>query len=234
MQKHLIILLFPVLLCSGCFVSEEDTMAAIQYSRKEDDQMHHYRPVHKEHSDWMIAESGKNLTIHAGKERIKVSARKNPDRILVRKNSVIIGQLEKTDDGAKYIDIKNGDILFEMHCKSSGIPASIEGAMTKIEIKNSQNSWIYHTDSFENAENEQFIVRKLHDRNRYSIAPKNSAQYAGICDGSNLQPNTTCDGTELESPFSSCGILVFHSDGLPLEQRAAASWFLSKDLLKCD
>ena len=137
MRKHLIALLFPVLLCSGCFVSEEDTMTAIQYSRQEDDQMHHYRPVHKDHSDWMIAESGKTLTIHAGKERIKLSIRKNPDRVLIRKNRVIIGQIETTEHGAKYNDLKGGDSTLEMHCTSSGIPASMEDAITTVEIKTS-------------------------------------------------------------------------------------------------
>ncbi|GEM_PF-6162862 len=233
-MKHIWSLLFPVFLCTGCLVTEEETHSAIEYSRIEDAQLLHYRPVHRDNANWMIAGAGKTMTVHAGNERIKLSVRHNPDRIVIRKNGTLVGQVEKTEFGAKYNAFNGNDNPLLIQCISAGSAAQANLDMTKIEIKNDKTNFIYRIDNQEHAEDNQYEVRKLNYNNRYSIAPvKNSKLYIESCHHGS-ESNNICGGTELESPFSPVGVLVFHSELLPLEQRAAVAWFLTKNLLKCN
>ncbi|MBO4351178.1 MAG: hypothetical protein J6A01_09575 [Proteobacteria bacterium] len=226
-------LLFPIFLCTGCLVTEEETMSAIEYSRLEDAQLHHYRPVHRNNPNWMIAGSGKTMTIHAGNDRVKLSVRRNPDRIVIRKNGAVIGQLETTEHGAKYKSFNNAEKTFDIHCIVSAAPSQGDSAVTKVELKNDKETSIYRMDGQDVAEDNQYEVRKLNYNNRYSISlVKNSKLYAESCHGSGN--NKTCQGTELESPFSAVGTLIFHSDSLPLELRSAAAWLLTRKMMKCD
>ena len=133
-MKRFWALLFPAFLCTGCLVTEEETMSAIEYSRLEDAQLHHYRPVHRNNANWMISGAGKTMTLHAGNERVKLSLRHNPDRIVIRKNGAVIGQLETTEHGAKYKLFNGTESTFEIHCISSGTPSQGDAAVTKVEM----------------------------------------------------------------------------------------------------
>ena len=227
-MKRLLVLLFPVFLCSGCIITEEDTHSAIEYSRMEDAQMHHYRPVHKDHADWTLTGTGKTLTLNAGQERIKLSVRKNPDRVLIRQSGTLTGQIERTDTGAKFTALKGETKPFEVSCQN----AAGGNQEKSVEIKTNGNTLIYRIDAQGNAVNTDYEVRKLNYNHRYSIAPQKTANPpAESC--SNTDPSNTCHGTELESPFSAVGTLIFHSDQLPLAQRTAAAWFLTR-ILKCE
>lgn len=226
-MKRLLFLLFPVFLCSGCIITEDDTLSAIDYSRMEDAQMHHYRPIHKDHADWGLTGTGKTLTLNAGQERLKFSVRHNPDRILIRQSGTITGQLEKTDSGARFTALKGDSFPFELAClENAG-----DSHEKRVEIRSNGNVLIYRVDAQGNAVNGEYEVRKLNYNHKYSIAPKSSDNSpAESC--ANTDPSNTCHGTEVESPFSAVGTLIFHSDQLPLPQRTAAAWFLTR-MLKC-
>ncbi len=200
---------------TGCF-SEEEAMSAIDYVRQGENQMRHYRPVHRLHKDWSIAESGKTLTVRSDTENIRLSVRTN-ERIVIRKQGNIVANIEKTQEGAKLTFASDSTTQkpLEVICVQSHI----------VETRYDGLSKQYRIDENGDASSATMLVKKIQGtKHRYSIAPKD-AQAA---------VNDSCKGEELESPFSSVGTLVFHDDEIPLWARSGLAWFLTKIQSECD
>lgn len=200
------------LLFVGCMPSEPE-ISASQLARTPENQTRHYRPVHRMHPDWSISELGKTLTVRS-ESNIKLSARRNPDRVIIRENGTIIGRIEHTHTGAHYVSAQIGPQQpIEFHCLSHH----------EAEFRARDRIDNYQLTAT-GASNDSFELTKLSARHRYSIVPR-SAHDAHVY---------ACDGTELESPFSSFGTLIFHADDLPLPPRAALAWYLTYFEQNCE
>lgn len=204
---------FSALLFVGCMPISEPEISASQLAAMPENQTLHYRPVHRNHEDWSISQLGKTLTIHADK-RIKLNVRRNPNRVLIRENGNIIGHIESTQNSIHYIPaLDEQPQNIEFHCLSH---------------KNAQLSAHEQLNNYQMTEtgavNNDFELTKQTARRRYSIATRHDPN-----------ANTeSCNGTELESPFSPFGTLIFHTDTLPLAPRAGLAWYLTYFNISCE
>lgn len=200
-----LIFLIPALLITGCMASEPEISAA-QLAAQPENQTRHFRPVHRNQTDWSISKLGKTLKIQAD-TNIKLSVRTQPNRVLIRESGTITGQIEQSESGANFITEQNNTTTsLDFRCLSHH--------EAQVTYKNVTE--IYQITQ-SGAQNQHFEVARLPNRNRFSItaAPSDDAD------------TETCKGTEIESPFNALGTLVFHADDIPLPTRAALAWYLT-------
>ena len=118
-MKRLLGCLILTCLLAGCYGEESDTLSPSEYARLRDSQFRHYRPIHWQHRDWIAAESGRTLTLTADGIHIRLSARHNPDRVVIRENGVIIGSVEKSEDGAVFVPASGVSSTSSLFCLES-------------------------------------------------------------------------------------------------------------------
>ena len=201
-MKRILPCLLTAFMLAGCFNDGSETFSAIEYSRQGDNEMRHYRPIHRTHRDWSIAESAKTLTIKAD-QHIRLSVRTNPDRVIVRKGGVIIGYIDKTPDGAQFTPVQGDKPTSTLFCRTSHIINLTAGDRTL--------SWTFDDEG--NASSKSLQLKTI-GRHRFSVTEN--------------KPNSqdTCEGVEIESPFSAIGTLVFQEESTP--EMAGYAWFLTK------
>jgi hypothetical protein len=200
------------LLFLGCMPSEPE-ISATQLASIPENQTRHYRPVHHAKPDWSISKLGNTLTVYAD-SRIKLSARRNPNRIVIRENGNIMGHIEQTQTGAQFTPIQDApQQAIEFHC--------LKHHEAKLIANNTHDAYqITETGAINNG----FELTKQSARYRYTIASRNSEE----------TQTDTCCGNELESPFSPFGTLIFHADTLPMAPRAGLAWYLTYFNLSCE
>lgn len=170
----------------------------------EDSQTRHYRPVHPAHPEWSIGELGRSLTIYADDIRVKVSARR-PESVVLRQNGLISGRIVRVEHGARF----DGPNALEFQCITRDSAHIVTDGVT-IPIRRTQAG--LSTPRLE--------IRKLADKRRYSLTEHIDAE--------------SCEGHELELPFSTLGALIFSIDDLPLAQRAGLAWYVTRFPVACE
>ncbi len=205
-MKRIFPCLLITLMLTGCFADVSDTTSAIEYSRQGDNEMRHYRPIHRTQREWSIAESAKTLTVKAGKDHLRLSVR-TPDRIVVRKGGIIVGNVVKTEDGAQYVPINSESPASSISCRSTH--------QIQISDNKRQISWTFDDEG--NASSGNLFLKTI-GHHRFSVAQKTSQNDSA----------QTCEGVEIESPFSAIGTLVFQEEKWDLAELAGYAWFLTK------
>lgn len=203
-MKHFLPCIFIAITLTGCF-DTSDTLSAIEYSRQGENEMRHYRPIHRTQREWSMAESAKLLNIKAGKDHLRLSVRTNSDRIVVRKAGVIAGNIEKTEDGARYIPVGSETPSSTLYCRTSHV----------LQLKTDKREIAWNFDDQGNASTNHLQIKTI-GKHRFSVSDKNA------------QNGETCEGVEVESPFTATGTLMFQESDIPVEELAGYAWFVTK------
>jgi hypothetical protein len=195
-------------LLSGCFV-EEPKPSAVDYVRLESNQTHHYRPIHKTHTDWSAQKMGKNLTMRSDGSSIKLSARYAPDQVLIRKSGEIVGTVESADN---MIQIR---LSSQAVAQQEQITLRCMGNETAI-LTDKGFSQSYKLGDHQ-AATTSLSARELSDPRRIAVYDT---------DDLNADPNQ-CKGIQIDSPFNAMGTLIFHEERVALEFRSALAWYVT-------
>ena len=223
-MKYLTLCFLSLTLLVGCGNSDPRP-SAVDYLTPEDNQTHHYRPIHKDYPLWTFAQLGNTLTLRTGDSSIKLSVRRNPNQVIIRKSGKILGHIENNGGGAqmKYA-IASADRL-ELNCLDPG----------KFETFNGSNHVSYTLENKRAVATNGLSIQTIPRAGRFTITAATPPKSPNTCNpdvGDDAKDNTnspnTCDGIELESPFSMAGTLLFQDDSLPLPERAALAWFITR------
>lgn len=205
-MKCLFVCLILTCFLTGCYYDDGNAVSPSEYVRLRESQFHHYRPIHRQYKDWTAAESGKTMTLTADGMHIRLSVRSNPARIVIRKNGTIIGSVEKSPDGAVFVPTLPSSVpVPSLFCRES----------RKMHLMSGKHAFTLVFDENSAASN-KLQVNRIHGH-RYSI--------------SDIVPaasNETCKGTEIESPFSAAGTLIFYDEEVELPIRMGFAWFVTR------
>ena len=240
-MKRLLFILIPIISLSGCMV-EEDHTSALDPIRQEDYQTRHYRPVYKDNSSWSIDELGKNITLKTGDKQIKVSTRYtsgqpvvimrdniydtithilpvwDPLYMVIRTDGYIMGYVQSSNRSVEVYTISNSDSATEQshrivfQCDTSRQQATI---ITPLKT-------IHYSIKPDEVSDHVFTVKKQTARRQYAVM-----------NTLNSSESQTSLGKELESPFNTIGMMVFHTDDIPLPERTALAWYLTVTHTNC-
>ena len=205
-MKRLLVCLILTCLLAGCYNDDSEILSPIEYSRMMDNQYRHYRPIHWQHKEWTAAESGRTMTLKADDTRIRLSVRQNPPRIVIRQNGVIIGAVEKTEDGAVFVPVAKSTAL---------APTLICRGFPKLNLVSGDHAFALVFD--ENSASSANLQVNHIQGHKYSVSEKLPTV-----------ANEICTGTEIESPFSAAGTLIVHDEEIELPVRMAFAWFVTR------
>ena len=104
-MKRLVFIMLSAVLFTGCFADEEEP-SALDYASLESNQTHHLRPIHQLHDDWSAQRLGRTLTIRSNEPSIRLSVRRNPNRVIIRQNGSIVGSVESQDGVVRVVSVQ--------------------------------------------------------------------------------------------------------------------------------
>ncbi len=202
------------LLLAGCF-AEEPKPSAVDYARVESNQTHHYRPIHRDNTSWSARRLGKTLTVRTGDGTIKLTVRRDPDKVLMRLGGVVVGSVAKNGNGIQVSSSLTAGAIspVSLNCTGRNTAALVDnGTVIRYRLEPAL------------AAGDRLSVRDLEDPHRTTIY--DTADF-------NANPES-CIGTELDSPFNATGTLIFHEDRVLLASRAALAWYVTVFGFGCD
>lgn len=207
MMWRAIVLTILAAALSSCSHSSSDGFG-FSALRQDENQTRHYRPVHPHHENWVIRKLGNTFTLKGGDERIKVSMR--ADSAVIRRSGIIVGKIVRDDDLFSYVSVDDRNPTDTLHVQCQKHRADVISDHA-VDVFLSQNNGI---------EGRFIKIRKLPQKNKYSVVTKNS--YSDMC-----------DGIPVESPFNPLGLAIFNLDHLPLHTRMGMAVFVTKRGTSC-
>ncbi len=195
--------------CVACsaFSDEDSDLSAL---RSESNQTYHFRPVHPDHDDWMIARLGRTLTLKNADVRVKISFRGKT--AVVRRDGVVVGRVAANDEFiAVYRPVDDDEQIDAIRLRCHGRHAEIFGQSAVYAFRTTSGG----------IAGKYLEIRKLPQKHRYSVIKRSKR-------------GETCDGFSLETPFSALGLAVFLIDDIPIHQRMGMAAHITKNNVVCD
>lgn len=176
---------------------------------REERMTHHYHPVSASHDNLSIGKIGRNLKLRASGISIKISPRRDPNRVLIRKSGCIIGSIAQHANTISFIPNPSASSP-----DTTAPPLDFRCLPGSRAMMNSGDTTAEFDIAPHAISTPAFVVRPLPAAHRYILSPTSANSQA-------------CHGHPLESPFSLLGTAVFNSAAFPLATRAALAWYLT-------
>lgn len=237
-QISLLILLLLSTSCMGRERMRQQRQEAGE-SKKIVDTARHYRPIHHEHRDWRIRQSGKRFELKTKDQRLVFSLRQGDaiyysapyldnkadaemyipkhdgQRIVIRQTGSIISEIVSNDAGIYYIDRQLEQI--EQSPKAKYFARCLE--KDRFEVLHPEQSLFFDFNARE-ASSKNRVFRQISKR-KQSVAPID--QTDGSC----------CNDSELDTPLSPLGTAILYSEELPLDWRTGLAIYVSRYGVDC-
>lgn len=240
-MKHLIIFLITALFLTGC-MREDNHSSAMKIMSREDNQTHHYRPIHPDHPNWSIHQLSKTITLRTDTEQIKVSTRRistqpkvffydtfietiksilpiwDPTYMIVRDNGNIIAYVRASD---QKVEVMAASSSTQNHLEENKLIFQCDTNHSLATVTTSLKTINYSIQK-EEVYNQTLSIMPLASHRRFTILNKNA-----------MTDHSSSQGKEVESPFNMLGTAIFHTSELPLPERTATAWYLTVMNMTC-